>query len=1381
MSTPTEVTAPSATAEAKTVPAEKAPPATKRLELEEEASSQVNPSAIRSYFEGQNAGRIYIQTDKPLYKPGETVWFRGWALDSKTFAPRSTASHVYELVSPKGSTVLTKRVKADGGATSNDFEIPEGVQGGEYKIKVQTSDGLSGEREIVVSTYEAPRIKKKLEFMRKAYGAGDTVKATIEVKRPTGAPLADHPLRPVGTLEGRPLDIAAATTNARGEATVSFTLPTTINKADGLLSIMVEDGGITESISKRIPIVLKKVQMGFFPEGGDLVEGMESRLYFEAKNSIGKPADVSGEIVDDLGNAVARFETYHKGLGRVRFTPSSGRSYRAKISKPVGVTETYALPLPKAEGCTLRTYDDLDGELSDLRLRVACSEEQDVVVVGTLRDTVMDIAKVRAGPDGATVYLKGDTRQGTARVTVFDGNYAPLAERIVFRNRRAGLNVAVRFDRERYAPRDPVEMTVTTKTADGEPVAAEVGVSVVDDTVISFADDKTGHMTARLLLESEIPGKIEEPKFFLDLKEEKSALALELLMGTRGYRKFSWNKVGYRPEPSLAMDGMRGGAAPKGVRFRAMAAPPMVGAAKPIPEGRAEAPADQVLEVAQPAPKPDMKPARELGRLDDILDEELAPEAEAEPDFEFDDDDDEDELLEAPPVAAQLGDKDWAAADLFAKEKKLKAEPWAVVREFPLPSYTGELSGTRSDFRETIFWSPSISTGESGEAKVRFFLNDAVTSFRVFAEGAGGESVGRKEETFESSLPFSLNVKLPLEVSAGDKPRLPLTLSNERDVAASVGLTASFGDLLTLDGGTTPPGELGAKERASLFYPLTVTGARGESEVRISATSAGLKDEIIRQVKVVPRGFPRIVAGSGTLAKTAVQSLDLKGAVPGTARAQVTVYPSITATLVSGLEGMLREPYGCFEQTSSTNYPNVLVMDYLQSSGQADVAVMARASDLIEKGYKRLVSFETEQKGYEWFGSTPAHEALTAYGVLEFTDMKRVYGGVDDAMLTRTINYLEKRRDGKGGFLRDAQALDSFGRADPAVTNAYITYAVAEAGYGERFTAEVNALAAAAKNGSDPYILALAANTLLSLPKKTADGRAILDKLMGLQKPDGSFDGTSHSITRSSGKNLSVETTGLAVLAMLKSEGNLPRAQKAVSWLSSQRQYGAFGATQATVMALRAMTAFGQAASKAQGPGNVTLKVNGKEVGTQAYQGGQSDALVFSDFDAFLTDGENTFELIHRGEAEIPFEMAVEYFVEHGQDHPEAGLALQTAIAKDALKMGETVRLTATIENTEDAGRPMTLARIGLPGGLTFQTWQLKELRENGTIDFYETKAREVILYFRQMEPKQRVEVPIELVATVPGEYTSPASRTYLYYTDDKKVWAEPISVAIQP
>jgi hypothetical protein len=91
------------------------------------------------------------------------------------------------------------------------------------------------------------------------------------------------------------------------------------------------------------------------------------------------------------------------------------------------------------------------------------------------------------------------------------------------------------------------------------------------------------------------------------------------------------------------------------------------------------------------------------------------------------------------------------------------------------------------------------------------------------------------------------------------------------------------------------------------------------------------------------------------------------------------------------------------------------------------------------------------------------------------------------------------------------------------------------------------------------------------------------------------------------------------------------------------------------------------------------------------------------------------------------------------------------------------------------------VALVGIPGGLEPRHDQLKELVKKGAIDAYEVKGRDVVLYWRGMEPGKSNRVPLSLVAAVPGSYTGPASRAYLYYTDEDKVWLRPLAVTVAP
>jgi A-macroglobulin complement component/alpha-2-macroglobulin family protein/carboxypeptidase family protein len=722
-------------------------------------------------------------------------------------------------------------------------------------------------------------------------------------------------------------------------------------------------------------------------------------------------------------------------------------------------------------------------------------------------------------------------------------------------------------------------------------------------------------------------------------------------------------------------------------------------------------------------------------------------------------------------------------ADLVAQQ----ANGWAAVRVFPVPQYTRAFDGPRSDFRETVYWNPTVETNASGDADVAFVTSDAVTAFRATAEGfsATGQA-GGGQVTFQSKLPLTLDVHLPVEVTSGDTIRLPITLSNETDEPLDATLATQFGAAFTL--ATAPAAgtvHLRPHDKQSLVFALDVVATDGNADVAIKLTARGLVDELKKTIRVVPRGFPIEGSASGTARRgpPAHHVLDLTGALPGSLHASVTMYPSPVAAMTQGMAGMIREPGGCFEQTSSTNYPNIMILGYLNASDAADPALVQKTQGVLDHGYKLLTGYETPEKGYEWFGHNPGHEALTAYGLMEFADMAKVYD-VDPKMVERTADWLMSRRDHQGGFQRSAQALDSFGRAGPATTNAYILWALAEARRTSGLTQELAAQRSLGAETRDPYLLALAANTGLLTAPRSAEAAAMVTKLVGLQAKDGSFAGAKETITMSGGESVAIEATSLAVLALIKASPNREyetQIRAGVDWLNGKRGgYGAWGNTQATVLGLKALTAYTEHARQMAAGGTATLVINGKDAGTITFDKGRRDALVWNDLAGKLAAGKNTIELRLDSEAALPYTITVDYRSAQPASSPRTKVSITTQLVKTQAKMGDGVTLRAHIENTTAAGVPMTLARIGLPGGMVFQTWQLKELRDKGLIDFYETRPREVILYWRALPPSARKDIDLNLLAAVPGTYEAPASSAYLYYTAEDKAWTRPVAIDIR-
>ncbi|MCI0639016.1 MAG: alpha-2-macroglobulin, partial [Gemmataceae bacterium] len=718
----------------------------------------------------------------------------------------------------------------------------------------------------------------------------------------------------------------------------------------------------------------------------------------------------------------------------------------------------------------------------------------------------------------------------------------------------------------------------------------------------------------------------------------------------------------------------------------------------------------------------------------------------------------------------------------------------------------------RTDFTETLLWQPALVM-QDGKASLAFDLSDASTRFQVVVFGHTLDGrIGATTFEFASRLPVSIEPKMPIEVTSSDKIQIPLAIANDSNKGLPVSVQVFPKNLRWItDEKLMPlPGRgvelsLDPKARVREVFEFQPTIVEGLANLRFSCDFAELgKDIVERSFKIVPEGFPVTGSASGLLEKSATHFFELpEKIVPDTLKCQVNVFPSTLAELQKGLDSLLREPCGCFEQSSTSNYPNVLILNYLREADLANPELEKRSRQLLNSGYAKLTSFEcldpketTLRRGYEWFGQTaPPHEALTAYGLLQFRDMARVHP-VDEEMLKRTQAYLLGQRDGKGGFKRNPRALDSFGRAPDHVTNAYIVWALTESKIEEDLGAELKALEEKAKATKDPYFLALVAAGHLNAGKSDV-GVDILKQLREMQKEDGEVTGAATSITGSGGRDLVIETTALATLGWLKA--NRPdefhnHIDRAVKWIGKQRGgYGGFGATQSTILALKALIAHTKESKRPVEPGNLVLYVNDRPnpVAVLNFTATAQESITLAvPKGDYLVAGKNRVRVEISGKNEFPYTLSWSYQTLKPVNPPQAPVHMSATLNKTEAKEGDTVRLSATVENKSGKGQGMAVAIIGLPGGLALpeDMAQLKEMaapRENGTkpgvISSWELRGRELVLYWRDLAPDAKIELSFDLVCRIPGVYTGPASRAYLYYNADDKYWADPLAVTIRP
>jgi hypothetical protein len=1364
-----------------------------------------NPGGTERYL-------THVSTDKPIYRIGEKVYVRGVFLRANGHSPmtfQGTAS--FEVKGPKGDTVSSGVSAIIDSVAGFSWDVPSGQAGGEYTIRIFHPSAVDAERKFEIRAYRAPRLKSQIVFVRDGYGPGDKVAANLHVERGEGGVPAGAKVSASARVDGAEVWKGETVVDGSGNASAGFKLPVDIARGEGVIAMVIQDGGTVETASKTIPILLQTIDLAIYPEGGDLVAGLPNRVYVEGKTPAQKPADMAGVIVNASGKEIATFRTEHEGRGRLSFTPIKGEKYSLRVTEPAGIKTVYPLPAVKESGVVISSASDVVARDEDVVVRVGATEGGAFDIALTQRGQEYSFKRISLRPKQLTdvAFTVPKSLDGVIVATVYDDHKTPRAERLLFRQPEKRLKIEVVPDRTDYVPGDKVTLRIKTTDETGNPAGSVVGLTVADSSVLEMIEkrEQAPRLPVMVLLESDVRN-LADAHVYLDESNPKAPLATDLLLGTQGWRRFITAGTGFIngavTDPS--------GAVIPGASVRATntdSGETIVA----ITDGKGAYTFSNInaglyqLSALLPGFRMETVPGVQVPFNSHVRQDFRISVSPVKAQIfaganRFAEEANWRAIVPAPPAAMPAVRKDapFEAAALLADrqqagiaagvlrelefDQKLAVANILTVREYAHALRPGWTEGSRTDFTETVYWNAGVKTDSStGIATVSFNLSDSVTSFRVLADGfAANGALGSSVSHVESVQPFSIEPKVPLQVTSGDVIDLPVGLINglnrelggaEINVAGVPGLKFTWlGDQATLR----------ARERTRRILRIDVGGFSGLANLTLDARAGRYRDSVSRKLDVQPPGFPHEVSTGGMLESNGSRAFEFTlpaEIVNGSLSSSVTVYPTPLASMTDALQSLLREPNGCFEQTSSTSYPMVMAQQYFLTHTGADPAMIEKARSLLEVSYKRLTGFESQSRGYEWFGADPGHEALTAYGLMQFTDMAQVRS-VDKEMLERTRAWLLSRRDGSGGFKVNPKALDSFGRAPADTTNAYIVWALTESGE-KGLDKEIAALKTVAGSAEDSYVIALAANILHHTGDKTA-ARQLMEKLAKKQDSAGAVQGAVTSITRSGGDALTIETTALSVLAWMREPSFAPQVEKGLKWIVESNKSGRFGSTQSTILALRSIVAYDAARARPKAPGRIILSVDGKAAGEPlAFTADTQGALVLPEFASKLGPGRHSVALKMEDGSSMPYSISVKYNTTLPESAAEAQVGIQVVLKDGEIQEGGVTEAVVSIANKSDKVIPTPVAIVGIPGGLEVRHDQLKELVKSGKIDAYEVIGREVVLYWRYLKGKQGLDLPLSLVAAVPGTYTGPASRAYLYYTDEYKNWAPGLKVRITP
>jgi uncharacterized protein YfaS (alpha-2-macroglobulin family) len=699
----------------------------------------------------------------------------------------------------------------------------------------------------------------------------------------------------------------------------------------------------------------------------------------------------------------------------------------------------------------------------------------------------------------------------------------------------------------------------------------------------------------------------------------------------------------------------------------------------------------------------------------------------------------------------------------------------------------------REYFPETLLWRPALITDNKGVVQLPVSFADSITTWRLSASASSrGGLLGGVTVPLRVFQDFFVDIDLPVALTQNDEVSFPVAVFNYLPKSQTVKLelqSESWFELIDPEGATRAldlkPNEVTSvnfriKARRIGYQPLTVK-ARGTT----------MSDAIKRSIEVLPDGQRVEQVYADRLKGKVTQKLVIPDhAVPDASKILVKVYPGVVSQLMEGMDGMLRMPTGCMEQTSSSAYPNVLVVDYLRKGRIGSPAVMMKAENYLNAGYQRLLTFERPGGGFDWWGSGPPLVWLSAYGLQEFNDMSKVYP-IDRGVIDRTQRWLMQQRAADGTWDKigatHGVTIEQMGNAKLLLTS-YVVWALADSGLkSPELEKSIDYIRGHIDDAKDnAYVLALAANALAAWDAKDDSTFEAIKRLEKLKKdlPEWKaccYPCAGRSLSYAQGDSVTIETTALATLAMLRSGQFTASVNQSLTYLMKTKQAGGtWGSTQGTILALKALLG-GLGGVKQQGKAPFTILVNGKEAARGEVTEENSDVLQLFDLKDFTRVGENSVEIHVNGSTNLMYQIVGRHFDPWKKPATGGKPILEVSVDYDRteLSTSDLLRAKATLKYNGTAPTYQVIVDLGIPPGFTADAGDFAEMVGAKKVEKFSITARQVTLYIGDVKPGDVKTFEYSLKPKYPIKAKTPAVVAYEYYTPANRATAPPVQLTV--
>ncbi|MCP4641130.1 MAG: hypothetical protein GY851_11880, partial [bacterium] len=1091
----------------------------------------------------QRRAKLLLNTDKPMYQPGQQIQMRALCLGVGSLKPEAGKDLIFEVMDSKGNKVFKHPTQtSEYGVASAKFQLASEVNQGAYTVRAILGKTQS-EKQVTVERYVLPKFKVHVATERDYYLPGETLKGTIQSDYFFGKPVAGGTVEIVASkfeiefqefarIEGKldaeghwefeiPLpDFFAGTPLEQGEASVR------------LEAFVTDTADHREEKVTMTPVAAAQLNIFAVPESGGLVPRLDNRVYVLVSYPDGTPAKGARLAVTGRGVDAASAELITDELGiatvTVKAPAAAPTKLRVRASDKQGHTTSKEFDLANRGGddaLILRTEQVLYSAGDTLRADAYTTKPAGTVYFDLVRNgqTVMTrAADLVAGRASLVMDLdEGTSGSVVLQAYVFTGAADILRDaRLLYVNPADSLQLDISLDKDTYQPGQHAQIRFVTRNKAGAGTPSAIGVTIIDESVYALQEIHPGLEKVYFTLEKEIM----QPRYEIHGYKLDDIVSGQPGLPVRpgGMAKGQWTDTQQEaarvllasapavPEPPVRLNTFiqRQRQADTAVRERFEKDYQHIQRAvqKYFRARDGKLPRDLLSALLRGK---HLRPNELLDPWGNMYEFDFSQAADSGgfftmrsngPDEVKDTPDDlttdhmfkqmrrgrmrlgaemmvADAMPMPAPMAAKRAEMEMADGDMaFGGIAGVPADEAAGGPQPPR---------LREYFPETLLFEPSLITDATGTAVLDLTLADSITTWRMSAMASSAlGALGSKETPLRVFQDFFVDLDLPVALTQNDRVSIPVVMYNYLTEAQDVRLKFDEEPWFTLDGEAEQTIRLAPEEVKAMYFPIEVKEL-GRHRLTVWAYGSEMSDAIRREVDVTPDGQEQNITFSDRLSgKTEHTVLIPPNAVEGASKVLVRVYPGMYSQIVDGLDSMLQMPCGCFEQTTASTYPNVLIVQYMKATEQLNPETQMKAEGFINNGYQRLLAYEVQGGGFSWFGEAPANKALTALGVKQFYDMAEVHE-VDPAVIDRTRAWLLSRQEADGSWKPDEQYLhaDTWSgiQSSGVLVTAYILEAILSTGdTGPGTQKAIDYLRANWQDAKDAYTLALLSNALVA-------------------------------------------------------------------------------------------------------------------------------------------------------------------------------------------------------------------------------------------------------------------------------------------------------------